>query len=484
MFRSLRMNLQNSRRMIGPFAAAMMGNVVCLLTLSLIVATGLVLPAVAQQLGVTPTPSHASRTLRFDWPELEIGSATYEEGPTGVTVFHFPNRVMATVDVRGAGPGTVNTDLIRMDQPRKEVDTIVFSGGSLLGLEAVAGSAAALKDSGERSGDDMPISAGAIMYDLHSHRLNDIYPDKALAAAALKARQPGVFPLGAEGAGRMLMQGLFYDCGTHSGQGAAFRRIGDLKIAVFVAVNALGTIVDRQGKVVICPSNPEWKPGTSIAELMKTVPPDVGTSAPTPPPPEGSKKVDENTTISLVVVNREMTPWELQRMAIEVHTSMARAIQPFSTVDDGDTIFVATTEEVGPEAGGLSRGALNLIASDMMWDAILSSVPDEPQPIFRAPPTVTVSPKSLAKLNGRYKFSHDQLVDIREENGVLMVHNTGPGFFDLLDDYWVPLTPVSDKEFYINSQFHTRISFVFSSAGKVTGAIVNPGRWGLKGQKQ
>ena len=453
------------------------------LALSLSVAHGLVLSAFAQQLGVTPTPSHASRTLRFDWPALEIGSATYEEGPTGVTVFHFPGRVMATVDVRGAGPGTVNTDLIRMDKPRKEVDTIVFSGGSLLGLESIAGSATALKDSGERSGDDMPISTGAIMYDLHYHRLNDIYPDKALAAAALKARQPGVFPLGAEGAGRMVMQGLFYDCGTHSGQGAAFRQIGDLKIAVFVAINALGTIVDRQGKVVKCPGNPKWKPGVSIFELMRTVGPDVGTD-PAPPPPDGSKKVDENTTISLVVVNRKMTPWELQRMAIEVHTSMARAIQPFSTVDDGDTIFVATTEEVSPTAGGLSRGALNLTASDMMWDAILSSVPDEPQPIFTTPPTVTVPPQGLAKLAGQYKFSHDQLIDIREENGVLMVRNTGPGFFDLLHNYWVPLTPVSHKEFYIKSQFHTRIGFVFSSDGEVTGAIVNPGRWGLKGQKQ
>ena len=75
------------------------------LALALIATSGLVLPAFAQQLGVTPTPSHASRTLRFDWPALEIGSATYEEGPTGVTVFHFPGRVMATVDVRGAGVG-------------------------------------------------------------------------------------------------------------------------------------------------------------------------------------------------------------------------------------------------------------------------------------------------------------------------------------------------------------------------------------------
>ncbi len=461
----------------------LISRVVGQLALFLGLAGGLHMPAFAQQIGVTPTPSHGARTLSFDWPALEIGSATYEEGPTGVTIFHFPARVMATVDVRGAGPGTVNTDLIRMDKPGKEVDTIVFSGGSLLGLEAIAGSATALKDSGERSGDDMPISAGAIMYDLHYHRLNDIYPDKALAAAALKARQPGVFPLGAEGAGRMVMQGLFFDCGSHSGQGAAFRQIGDLKIAAFVAVNALGTIVDRQGKVVKCPSNPKWKPGVTISELVRSVGPDNGIDT-DPQPPQGSKKVDENTTISLLVVNRKMTPWELQRMAIEVHTSMARAIQPFSTADDGDTLFVATTEEVGPTAGGVTRRALNLIASDMMWDAILSSVPDEPQPVFSPPPTVTVPASSLAKLSGRYEFSHDQMINIREENGVLMACNTGPGFFDLLQNYWVPLTPVSDKDFYIKSQFHTRISFAFSPAGEVTGAIVNPGRWGLKGKKQ
>jgi hypothetical protein len=111
-------------------------------------------------------------------------------------------------------------------------------------------------------------------------------------------------------------------------------------------------------------------------------------------------------------------------------------------------------------------------------------VPYEPQPTFNTPPAVTVPAKTLAKLAGQYNFSHDQLIDIREENGVLMVHNTGPGFFDLLHNYWVPLTPVSDKEFYVQSQFHTRISFVFSSDGEVTGAIVNPGRWGLKGQRQ
>jgi hypothetical protein len=39
------------------------------------------------------------------------------------------------------------------------------------------------------------------------HRLNEIYPDKRLGQAALRAAKPGVFPLGAQGCGRAVMQG-------------------------------------------------------------------------------------------------------------------------------------------------------------------------------------------------------------------------------------------------------------------------------------
>ena len=51
-------------------------------------------------------------------------------------------------------------------------------------------------------------------------------------------------------AGRMAMQGSFFGCDAHSGQGGAFRQIGSVKIAAFVVVNASGAVTDRDGRVV------------------------------------------------------------------------------------------------------------------------------------------------------------------------------------------------------------------------------------------
>jgi hypothetical protein len=54
-----------------------------------------------------------------------------------------------------------------------------------------------LKDDGVRSGDfaDTAIAVGAVVYDFLGHRLNEIYPDKSLAQAALRAsdRRPSIF---------------------------------------------------------------------------------------------------------------------------------------------------------------------------------------------------------------------------------------------------------------------------------------------------
>jgi hypothetical protein len=67
--------------------------------------------------------------LAFDWPAIEVGIGSYQEGPTGVTVIRFPKRASVAVDVRGGGPGTVNTDLLRLGHSRPFTDAIVFSGG-------------------------------------------------------------------------------------------------------------------------------------------------------------------------------------------------------------------------------------------------------------------------------------------------------------------------------------------------------------------
>jgi len=49
---------------------------------------------------------------------------------------------------------------------------------------------------------------------------------------------------------------------------------------------------------------------------------------------------------------------------------MARAIQPFHTIYDGDVFFTVTTSEV--ENPVLGEIALGVLAAELAWDAVLS----------------------------------------------------------------------------------------------------------------
>src|SRR5581483_3248463 len=80
-----------------------------------------------------------------------------------------------------------------------------------------------------------------------------VYPDKALGAAAYRTAVAGRFPLGRRGAGRSARVGKLLSPGAESesaGQGSAFAQSGGAKVAVFTVVNALGVLLDRQGRVV------------------------------------------------------------------------------------------------------------------------------------------------------------------------------------------------------------------------------------------
>lgn len=432
-------------------------------------------PAWAGQNALAIDTAITGPVLKFDWPAVEIGTATYEAGPTGVTVIRFPQRARAAVDVRGGAPGTYDTDWLRLGYPRKRLDAVVFAGGSSYGLEAIAGVATGLKDSGERSGENIAGVTGAIIYDFRGHRLNEIYPDKRLGQAALHAVRPGIFPLGAQGAGRMAMQGWFFGCGAHSGEGAAFRQIGETKIAAFVVVNAYGSITDRDGNIVRCHRGLHWGKLSKVSELLAHLPESHGHDWAPPAAPTG-----RNTTVSLIITNRELDFAALKRLAMQVHTSMARAIQPFSTFDDGDTLFAVSTGEIAGAAPGLID--LDTIAGETMSDAILASVPQEPN--FKPPAApVTVPPATLARYAGTYGFGPNATITIGADNGKLSATLWGVTFFDLRKDQQTALLPLSVTDFYCDGRYHTRISFTVDASGKVTGAIVNPGRWQQAGTR-
>jgi L-aminopeptidase/D-esterase-like protein len=188
-------------------------------------------------------PNHG-RFLTFDFPAFKVGTAvTTNDDPTGCTVFVFPERVMATCDVRGGDPGV-------SEYQYSHYDAICFAGGSLRGLEVVSGVRAAMMAD---FGTERDLVSGAVVNDSFK-RSNETYPDKALAIEAYRAAQANRFALGAQGAGRNVWVGGRRGRGVgmpeQAGQGGAFRQVGAMKIAVFMVVNALGAIHDRQGRVV------------------------------------------------------------------------------------------------------------------------------------------------------------------------------------------------------------------------------------------
>lgn len=312
------------------------------------------LPATNDTTPLTPRTAFDVPELKFDFPSLHIGVAAYDQGPTGCTVFRFSRDPTSVIDLRGGLPGTMGGSA----QEDVRTAAICFAGGSLYGMEAASGVAAELfAQSGYA---DVKLVRGAIVWDLW--RDNKIYPDKALGRAALKSARTGVFPLGRAGAG------VSVGCaGEGTGQGGAFRQVGATKIAVFTIVNALGVIVNRQGKVVR--GNLDKSTGKRHAhiELLEQR---LKQKEKASEPPIG-----ENTTLTLVVTNQKLggyfdTRWQLQQLARQVHSSMARAIQPFHSMSDGDVLFAVTTGEVENQALNLTD--LGVLASELAWDSVLS----------------------------------------------------------------------------------------------------------------
>lgn len=302
---------------------------------------------------LTPRTEFAGRQLAFDLPGVLVGCAEYDEGPTGCTVFRFPGGVLTAVDERGGMVGKTDS----YDSP----SALCFAGGSIYGLEAAAGVTAALSAVVDNPLESFALVNGAIIYD-YGRRDNAIYPDMALGAAALGAARPGVFPLGARGAGRSAGVGGVFDFARTepSGQGGAFRQIGAARLAVFTVVNALGVIMDREGRVALGNRDPvTGERRHPRAELEARIAAGLDTSQPF-----------GNTTLTAVITDVALSPDHLRQFARQVHSSLARAIYPFHTLLDGDVLYAMTTGAVAQS--GLSVAALGMIASDLAWDAVLS----------------------------------------------------------------------------------------------------------------
>ena len=83
----------------------------------------------------------------------------------------------------------------------------------------------------------------------------------------------------------------------------------------------------------------------------------------------------------------------------------------------------------------------------------------------------------------REKVALRALLRVKAESGSLSVEAIERRVFDFQGSRPTPLLPLSDTEFYADGRSATRIAFTVDAAGKVSGAVLNPGRWEQKGVK-
>src|SRR5262245_1774348 len=72
-------------------------------------------------------------------PGIKVGHVTLAARPTGCTVVLVEGGATAGVDVRGASPGTRETELLNPVNTVQQIHGLVLSGGSAFGLDTAGG---------------------------------------------------------------------------------------------------------------------------------------------------------------------------------------------------------------------------------------------------------------------------------------------------------------------------------------------------------
>lgn len=288
------------------------------------------------------------------------GQASDPMGKTGVTVLRFDAGAVAAVDVRGAAPGTRETDLLKPENLIDKVHAIVLSGGSVWGLDAMSGVVQVLEenDIGFDTGiAKVPIVTGAVLFDLGVGSAS-ARPDTVMGRKAAEAATGRRIETGAVGAGCGATLGKIYgrEYASKSGLGAHCIALADgFFVAAIVAVNPYGEVFGRNGQLL----------GASTAPASLRDAENYSASGDFP----GS-----NTTIGAIVTNATLTKSEALKVAQMAHDGLARAIRPAHTLYDGDTLFAAGTGTKGT----INVNRLGMLAADAVEAAIHSSVAGKP----------------------------------------------------------------------------------------------------------
>lgn len=277
-----------------------------------------------------------------DLPAFRCGHAQDVAAGTGCTVVVAPEGAVCGVDVRGGGPATRETDLLKPENMIEAVHAVVLAGGSAFGLAASEGVMDELASRGigfPVGGARVPIVVGACLFDLLVGE--NAHPDAAMgreACAKAFAREPGeALAEGNVGAGCGATVGklLGGERAMKAGFGMCGLRAGDVAAVALVAVNALGNVRDEAGTWIAGCRDDEGRVMDPLAAFAELADAAAGPCA--------------NTTIGVVLTNARLTKAQATKASSVVHDAYARAIKPVHTSNDGDTVFTFASGEVAAD---------------------------------------------------------------------------------------------------------------------------------------
>lgn len=308
-----------------------------------------------------------SRNLITDVPGVRVGHAGDPKLGSGSTVVVFDAPAVASVDVRGGGPGTRETALLDPAQTVEGIDAIVISGGSAFGLDAASGVQAYMREQGRgfAIGDArVPIIPAAILFDLlagGNKNWGRYPPYREFGYQAAKTASAD-FALGSVGAG-LGATTVNLKAGVGS---ASAMTAGGVTVGAIVAVNAAGTVTIgggphfwaapfEQGNEFGGRGWPNSFASAALAFRSKGAP-------------------GANTTLAVVATDAQLTKAQANRLAVIAQTGLARAIYPVHTPLDGDVVFAAATgaKPLPDPVYGLSE--LGMVAANALARAVARGV--------------------------------------------------------------------------------------------------------------
>jgi L-aminopeptidase/D-esterase-like protein len=257
------------------------------------------------------------------------------------------------------------------------VDAILLTGGSAFGLAAADGVTAWLADHG--LGHDtgvarVPIVPAAVIFDLHDGRPR---PGPETGRAACEAASDGPVPMGRVGAGVSATVGnLAGPEGTMAGGvGSWALTVAGWTVAALAVVNALGDVLDGEGRIVAGARGPDGAFLDSARMLRDWPRGQLDDAAFRAAVREGAAvRPGRNTTLAVVATDAPLTRVDLRRLARMAATALPRRISPVHTPFDGDVVFAVSPAPETRPLGGAELLALGATARDALEEAITGAV--------------------------------------------------------------------------------------------------------------